>query len=119
MRCDAMRCNAMRCHAMGCDQMEWDGMGCDQIRSDPIHLPDSLLEDSYTKIIFVTGNTTIDKYTINSLTEYDFGIKSNGDLSVDGATVPFGRYCVNLKPPSQDHENFTEEVHFCTTYRLE
>lgn len=64
-----------------------------------------------------TGNTTIDKYTINSLTEYDFGIKSNGDLSVDGATVPFGRYCVNLKPPSQDQENFTEEVHFCTTYR--
>ena len=67
----------------------------------------------------VTDNITIGKYSINNLTEYDFGIKSNGDLLVDGATVPFGRYCVNLKPPSQDQDNFMEEVHYCTAYRLE
>ena len=67
----------------------------------------------------VTGNITIDKLLLSNLTEYDFGIKSNGDLLVDGATVPFGRYCVNLKPPSQDQDNFMEEVHFCTAYRLE
>ena len=55
----------------------------------------------------------------NNLTEYDFGIKSNGDLLADGATVPFGRYCVSLKPPPQDQDNFMEEVHYCTAYRLE
>ena len=55
---------------------------------------------------------------MNNLSDYDFGIESNGDLFVDGATVPFGRYCVNLKPPSPDQKNFIEEVHFCTAYRL-
>ena len=54
----------------------------------------------------------------NILTDYDFGIESNGDLFADGATVPFGKYCVNLKPPSPDQNNFIEEVHFCTAYRL-
>ena len=70
-------------------------------------------------MILVTGNTTIDKIQPNNLADYEFYIKSNGDLSVDGATVPFGRYCVNLKPPSQDQDNFMEEVHYCTAYRLE
>ena len=70
-------------------------------------------------MILVTGNTTIDKIQPNNLADYEFYIKSNGDLSVDGATVPFGRYCVNLKPLSQDQDNFMEEVHYCTAYRLE
>ena len=65
----------------------------------------------------VTDNITTDNLIINNLSDYDFGIKSNGDLLVDGATVPFGRYCVNQKPPSPGQNDFIE-VHFCTAYRL-